>query len=82
MGFSILVLLSEKLADEIDLYLFSVFTVSSVSVLLVDPDLYNDLDLSNDLPLSDLLLMDLYFLLLDAYGLSVFFTVTIFFSMG
>ena len=33
LGFSILVLLSEKLADEIDLDLFSVFTVSYVSVI-------------------------------------------------
>ena len=32
-GCSMLVLLSDKLADEIDLDLFSVFTVSSVSVL-------------------------------------------------
>ena len=32
--FSILVLLSDKLADEIDLDLFSFFTVSSISVLL------------------------------------------------
>ena len=32
-GFSVLVLLSEKLADEIELDLFIVFTVSSVSVL-------------------------------------------------
>ena len=56
------------MADEIDLDLFSVFTVSSVSVL------WEALDLSNDLPLFDLSLMDLYFLLLDACGLYVFFS--------
>ena len=33
LGCSMLVLLSEKLADEIELDLFIVFTVSSVSVL-------------------------------------------------
>ena len=75
LGCSILVLLSEKLADEIDLYLFSVFNVSSVSVIWVDLDLSNELDLSNDPPLSDSFLMDLSFLLLDYCGLSVFFTV-------
>ena len=60
-GFSILLLLSEKLADEIDLDLFSVFTEYSVSFLWVDLDLSNDLDLYNDIPLSDLLLMGLFF---------------------
>ena len=44
LGFSVLVLLSDKMAHEIDLYLFTNFNVSSVSVLWVD------LDLSNDLP--------------------------------
>ena len=46
------------MADEKDLDLFSVFTVSSFSVLLVDLDLPNELDLSNDLLLPDALLMD------------------------
>ena len=55
-GFSILELLSNELDDEIDLDLFTDFTVSSVSVLWVDLDLYNDL------PLSDLFLMNLSFL--------------------
>ena len=62
LGFSILVLLSEKLVDGIDLDLFSFFTVSSISVLLVDLYLSNDLDLSNDLPFSDSFLMNLSFL--------------------
>ena len=55
LGFSILVLLSDKMSDEIDLDLSTDFTVSYVLVLWVD------LDSSNDLPLSDLLLMDLSF---------------------
>ena len=55
LGFSILVLLSDKLADKIDLYLFTDFTVSSISVLWVY------LDSSNDLPLSDVFFMDLSF---------------------
>ena len=38
-----------KLADGIDLDLFSVFTVSSVSILWVDLYLFNDFDLSNDI---------------------------------
>ena len=33
LGFSILVILSDKLADEIYLYLFTYFNVSSVSVI-------------------------------------------------
>ena len=53
LGFSILVLLSDKLADEIDLDLFTIFTVYSVPVLWVY------FGLSNDLPLSYLLLLDL-----------------------
>ena len=57
---SMLVFLSDKLADEIDLDLFIVFTVFSVSVLLEALDLSNDLDLSNYILLSDSLLMDLY----------------------
>ena len=76
LGFYILALLSKKLADETHLDLFSVFTMSSVSVP------WEALDLSNDPPLSDLLLMDLSFLLLDAYDLSVLLTVSIlFFAM-
>ena len=72
-----MVILSDKLADNIDLDLFTDFTVSYVSVLWVD------FDLSNDLPLSDLFIMDLSFLILDACGFSVLLTVLIlFFSMG
>ena len=59
------------------------FSVSSVSVFLVDLDLFNNLDLSNDLPFYNSLLMDLSFLLLDSFGLSVSLTVWIlFFAMG
>ena len=76
-GFSILVLFSDKLADGIDLDLFTNFTVYSVSVLLVD------LDLPNDLPLSDLLLLDLSIFILDAYDFYVLLNVSIlFFAMG
>ena len=83
LGFSILALLSEILADEIDLDLFSVFTVSYVSFLLVYLDLSNDLYLFNDIPLSDLFMMGLSFLLLDACCFSVLLTVSIlFFAMG
>ena len=72
-----------KTDDEIDLDLFSFFTVYSVSVPWVDLDLYNDLDLCNDLLLSDLFLIDLSFLLLDTFGLSVLLTVSILFvAMG
>ena len=78
-GFYFLVLLSEKLADEIDFDLSSVFTVSSVLVLWLYLDLYYYLNLSYDPPLSDLFLMDLYFLLLDACGLSILLTVSILF---
>ena len=78
-----MVLLSEKLSDEIDLDLLSVFTVSYISVTLVDLDLSDDLDLSNDLLLLDLLLMDLSFLLFYACSLSVSLTVSILFvAMG
>ena len=71
------------MADEIDLGLFRVFTVSYVSVLWVKLDLSYELDLSNDLTLSDLFLMDWSFLLLDACGLSVSLTVSIlFFAIG
>ena len=53
------------------------FTVSYVSVLLVDPYL------SNDLTLSDLLLLDLSIFILDACDFSVLLTVSIlFFAMG
>ena len=54
-GFSILVIFPDKLAYEIDIYLFTVLNVSSVSVLWLD------LDFSNDLPSSDLFLLDLSF---------------------
>ena len=56
-GCSVLILLSDKLADEIDLYLFSVFTVYSVSVHL------EALDLSNDTPFFYPFLIDLSFIL-------------------
>ena len=72
-GFSRLILLSDKLADEIYLYLCNVFTLSNFSVLWESLDLSNDLYLSNDIPLFDSLLIDLYFLLWDACGLSVSF---------
>ena len=62
------------MADEIDHNLFTIFTVSSVSVLRVD------LDLSNDLILSDLLLMYLSFFLLDAYGFYFFLMCKYYFS--
>ena len=76
LGFSILVLFWYKLADEIDLDLFTAFNMSYVSVLWVD------LDLSNDLPLSGLLMVYLYFFLLDACGFYVLMTVSIlFFAM-
>ena len=54
-GLFLLVILSDKLADEIYLDLLTDFNVSSVLFIWVD------LDLSNDLPLSDLFLMDLSF---------------------
>ena len=63
-------LFPDKLADEIELDLFTFFTVSSVSVILVD------LDLSNDLPLSDLLLLHVSNFL-DACYFSVLLTVSI-----
>ena len=62
-GCSMSVLLSDKLADEIELDLFIVFTVSSVSFILEALYLSNDLDLSNDIPLFDSFMIDLYFLL-------------------
>ena len=55
LGFSILVLFSYKLSDEIDLDLFTAFNVSPVSII------WGDLYLSNDLPFSDLLLLDISF---------------------
>ena len=64
------------MADEIDLDLFSFFTVYYVSVIWVDLYLSDELDLSNDLRLSDSFLVDLSFLLLDACCLSVFFTLS------
>ena len=78
-GCYILVLLSDKLADEIDLVFFSNITVSYVSVLLKALYLSNDFDLSNAVPLFDSLLIDLYFLLLDACGLSVLLNISILF---
>ena len=72
-GFSILVLFSDNLTDEIDLYLLTDFTVSSVSVIWLD------LNLSHDLPLSDLLLMDLSFFISVACDFSVLLTMSIFF---
>ena len=62
-GCSMSVLLSDKLANEIELDLFIVFTVSSVSFILEALYLSNDLDLSNDIPLFDSFMIDLYFLL-------------------
>ena len=77
-----LVFLSKELAGKIDLDLFLVFTVSSVSVVWEALYLSNSLYLSNDIPLFDSLLMDLSFLLLDACSLSFLFTASIlFFSM-
>ena len=68
---------SDKLADEIDLGLFTVFTVYSVSVLLVY------LDSSYAFPLSFLLLLDLSIFPLDACDFFVLLTVSIFFfSIG
>ena len=76
-GFSILVFLWDKLADEIDPDLFTDFTVSSVSVVLVELDLYNDLIC------LIYLLTDLSYFLLDACGFYVLLTVSIlFFTMG
>ena len=67
----------DKLADEIDLDLFGVITVSSVSVLLLD------LYLSNHLPLlylSYLIYLFIYWMLVISL---IFFTVSIlFFAMG
>ena len=76
-------ILSKKMADEIDLDLFSVFTLSYVSVLLVYLDLSNDIDLFNNIILYDLLLMGLSFTLLDSFGFSVSLIASIVFvSMG
>ena len=70
-------LLLDKLVLRIDPDLFTFLTVFSVSVLLVN------LDLSNDLTLSDLLLLDLSTFLFDACYFSVLMTVSIFFfEMG
>ena len=52
-GCCFLIFLSDKLADEIDLVLFSGFTVSSVSVLSEDHELSNELYLVNAVPLFD-----------------------------
>ena len=49
-GCYMLVLLSHKMSDEIDLDLFIVFTVYFVSVIWEALDLSNNLDLSNDIP--------------------------------
>ena len=56
-GCCFLVYLSDKLADEIDLVLFSGFTVYYVSVLEEDLDLSNELDLFDAMPLFDSLLI-------------------------
>ena len=72
-GCSMLILLSDKLADEIDLDFFNVFTEYYISVIL------EALDLSSDIPFFYSLIMDLSFLLLDACGLSVLLTVSILF---
>ena len=69
-GFSILVLLLDKSVLEIDIDLFTVF---SVSIIWVDLDLYIDLFL------SVLLILGAYTVLLDACYFSVFFTVSILF---
>ena len=61
-GCSMLILLSDKIADETDLDLFIYFTLSSVSFL------WEALDLSNDIPLFDSLLIDSPFLLWDSCG--------------
>ena len=58
-GFSILVLLLDKLVLEIDLDIFTLLAVFSMSVLLLDPDL------SNYLPLSYLFLLYVSTVLLD-----------------
>ena len=65
-GFSILVLLLDKLVLEIDLDWFNLLTVFSMSIIRVE------LDLSNDLPLSYLLQLDVSTVLLDNCDLSVF----------
>ena len=76
LGFSILRLLKINWLIKIDLYLFTVFNVSLVSVLLLD------LYLSNYLSLSYLLLLDLSFLF-GACNFSVLLTVSIlFFAIG
>ena len=66
LGYSIFLLFIRKMADEIDLDLFTYFNMSSDQFFWVDFDLFNDL------PLSDVLLMDFYFLFLDVFGFSVF----------
>ena len=68
-GFSILVILLDKLVRGIDLDLFTVFSVSVLWLYL---------DLSNDLPLSVLLLLGVSTVLLDACDVSVLLTVSIF----
>ena len=68
-GFSILVILLDKLVLGIFLDLSTVFSVSV---------LWLDLDLSNDLTLSYLLLLGVSTILLDACYLSVLLTVSIF----
>ena len=63
-GFSILVLLLDKLVIGIDLDLFTVFYVSVLWV---------DIDLSIDLTFSVLLILGISTVLLDTCDLSVFF---------
>ena len=52
-----LVSLYSKLADEIDLVLFSVFTVSYILVPVEDLDLFDSLILFNGVPLFDSLIL-------------------------
>ena len=70
--FSVLVLLLDKLVLEIDLDLFTVF---SVSVIWLEPDL------SNNLILSVLLLLGVLTVFLDACDCSVLLFVSIFFFL-
>ena len=76
-GFPILVLLLDKLVLEIDLYLFTVFTIFYVSFIWVD------LDLSNDSTLSNILLLDVSTVFFYACDFSFLLTVSIsFFAIG
>ena len=61
-GCSMLIPLSNKLADEIGFVLFIIFNVSSVSVLPEALELSNELDLLNAVLLFHSLLIDLFIL--------------------